>query len=109
MRTFEIILLLLVTILPFVKRPLLKRVNPNDILIGLGVLLSLHLIIEGWRWQMIPAYILVLLLAWRIKAVDIGKAPAVFCIVLPDLGRGVGCIGHHFVSCRPRQCAASWC
>jgi len=70
MRTFEIILLLTVTILPFIKRPVLRRVQANHILIFLGVLLSLHLVIEGWRWQMIPAYILALLVAWRIKAID---------------------------------------
>ncbi len=70
MRTFEIILLLSVTLLPFVKRPVMRRVQANHILIFLGVLLSLHLVLEGWRWQMIPAYILVLILAWRIKALD---------------------------------------
>ncbi len=70
MRTFEIILLLSVTLLPFVKRPVLRRLQVNHILIFLGVLLSLHLVIEGWRWQMIPAYILSLLVAWRIKALD---------------------------------------
>src|SRR6056300_910515 len=70
MRTFEIILLLIVTLLPFVKRPVLRRVQANHVLIFLGVLLSLHLVFEGWRWQMIPAYILVLILAWRIKALD---------------------------------------
>ena len=70
MRTFEIILLLIVTLLPFVKRPVLRRVQANHVLIFLGVLFALHLVIEGWRWQMIPAYILVLLVAWRIKAID---------------------------------------
>jgi predicted dienelactone hydrolase len=87
MRTFEIILLLSVTLLPFVKRPVLRRVQANHILIFLGVLLSLHLVIEGWRWQMIPAYILVLILAWRIKALDASET------VRLNFLRGVGFFG----------------
>ncbi len=73
MRTFEIFLLLVVTVLPFVKRPLLDRVKAKSVLIFLGALLALHLIFEGWRWQMIPAYVLTLILAWRIHAVDSEK------------------------------------
>ena len=70
MRTFEIILLLVVTILPFVKRPLLSYVKTHYLLLLLGVVLSLHLVFEGWRWQMIPAYILFFILAWRIYRLD---------------------------------------
>ncbi len=73
MRTFEIILLLSVTVLPFIKRPLLKRINSNYVIIVLAIVAGLHFIIEGWRWQMIPAYLLLPILAWRIKAVNISK------------------------------------
>ena len=73
MRIFEIILLLALTILPFVKRPLIKHIRPTYIIVFLGVLLSLHLIFEGWRWQMVPAYILLIIYAWRLKAIDISK------------------------------------
>lgn len=87
MRTFEILILLTVTILPFVKRPLLDRVKPNQVLVFLGVLLSLHLIFEGWRWQMIPAYILVLILAWRVKVLDASQP------VRLTFPRGIGFFG----------------
>jgi hypothetical protein len=87
MRTFEIIILLVVTILPFVKRPLLSRVKSNHIVIFLGVLVALHLLIEGWRWQMFPAYALVLILAWRIRVTDVSK-PARLTFL-----RGIGYVG----------------
>lgn len=70
MRIFEIILLLVCTILPFVKRPLLRPVRSAYLIAFLAVLLSIHFILEGWRWQMIPVYILVFILAWRIKVID---------------------------------------
>ncbi|MEL6562649.1 MAG: hypothetical protein AAFQ94_31055 [Bacteroidota bacterium] len=67
MRFLEIILLLTVTILPFVKRPLSKHLRQELLLIFPSALLILHLVVEGWRWQMASAYILVLLLLWRLK------------------------------------------
>ncbi|WMI68997.1 hypothetical protein [Mangrovimonas sp. YM274] len=70
MRIFEILLLAAVTLLPFVKRPLLRRIHADYLLLFLCVLLALHLIVEGWRWQMVPAYVLLVLVAWRLKAVD---------------------------------------
>ena len=73
MRTFEIILLVVVTVLPFVKRKLLLQFRSHYILIFLGILLLLHLIVEGARWQMFPAYFLLLIVAWRIKTVDISQ------------------------------------
>ncbi|WMN07546.1 hypothetical protein QYS48_29090 [Marivirga arenosa] len=73
MRLFEIILLLCVTILPFIKRPLLQRIKSNYLFAILGSVLILHLLIEGFRWQMFPAYLLVVVLVWRIKAVDISQ------------------------------------
>jgi len=75
MRTFEIILLVAVTILPFVKRKLLLHIRTNHLLPILGCLLLIHLLFEGWRWQMIPAYILLVLLAWRITAADPAQQP----------------------------------
>jgi len=74
MRTFEIILLLIATILPFVKRRLVLRIHSIYILLFMGALLFLHLTIEGWRWQMFPAYLLILLLAWQIKVLDVSNA-----------------------------------
>lgn len=67
MRTLEFILLLVVSILPFVKRPLLRKVQANIVLIILASLLLMHLVIEGGRWQMIPVYFLLVILAWRLK------------------------------------------
>ncbi|WP_299677447.1 hypothetical protein [uncultured Dokdonia sp.] len=69
MRFLEIILLLIVTILPFVKRPLLKKIHKRPLYIAIISLLGFHFIIEGWRWQMIPGYILLCILLWRIYAV----------------------------------------
>ena len=87
MRTFEIILLLTVTILPFIKRKLVHRIPSNYILIFLGVIMALHLIFEGWRWQMFPAYLLVLILAWRVKAVDASqKARLTFPRIIGFMG-----------------------
>ena len=87
MRTLEIILLLVVTIFPFVKRPLLKRIRPTYVLAFLGALLALHLLIEGWRWQMIPAYLLIGILAWRIKVIEPDQASRL------SLVRGIGFFG----------------
>ncbi|MGK7394203.1 MAG: alpha/beta hydrolase family protein [Candidatus Cyclobacteriaceae bacterium M3_2C_046] len=71
MRVFEIILLLVATILPFVKRPFVRQTGSNFLLLFLGILIVVHLIIEGWRWQMFPGYLLIIILAWRIKVVDV--------------------------------------
>ncbi|AUP79966.1 alpha/beta hydrolase family protein [Flavivirga eckloniae] len=70
MRILEIILLLIVTILPFVKRPLLKIINKKYLLIALATILILHTVIESCRWQLIPAYLLMLVLMWRIISID---------------------------------------
>ena len=74
MRFLEIILLLTVTILPFIKRPVSKHLRQELLLIFPGALLILHLVIDGWRWQMAPAYILVLLLLWRLKVLKSSDA-----------------------------------
>lgn len=63
MRLFEIIILLI--ILPVIIWPLLpwKRPRWADFLPAAAVLLLIvHLIVDGFRWQMLPAAILVLLL-----------------------------------------------
>lgn len=73
MRTFEIILLILVTVLPFVKRKLPDSFRANYLLIAIGLTLVFHLALEGWRWQMFPAYLLLLILAWRIKVMDLSE------------------------------------
>ncbi|MEO1261472.1 MAG: hypothetical protein AAFZ15_21895 [Bacteroidota bacterium] len=87
MRTFEIILLLAVTILPLVKRPLVRHVKPNYLLLFFGATLSLHLVTEGWRWQMFPAYLLILVIGWRIKVVDASNP------VRPTFPRIIGFLG----------------
>ena len=73
MRLFEIILSLTVTILPFTARPLKLRVEPACIWLFIGIVITLHLFTEGWRWQMVPAYFLVLFLGWRVYAIDVSK------------------------------------
>lgn len=73
MRILEIALLLSGTVLPFVKRPLVKRIQYGHVMLFLGILMLLHLFIEGWRWQMIPAYVLILILGWRIQVMDVSK------------------------------------
>ncbi|WP_255350052.1 hypothetical protein [Mangrovimonas sp. TPBH4] len=40
MRIFEILLLAAVTLLPFVKRPLLRRIHADYLLLFLGLLLA---------------------------------------------------------------------
>jgi len=73
MRILEIILLAAVTAIPFVKRPLLKITGKRYLLIALAGILILHLIFEGWRWQMFPGYLLMLILIWSIFKVDSTK------------------------------------
>jgi len=80
MRIIEIILLLTVTVLPFIKRKIAYKTPSNYILIGLGLLLSLHLIFEGWRWQMTPSYLLLIILGWRVIVVDVTNKPRLSAI-----------------------------
>ncbi len=64
MSVFEIILLIIGTILPFyisIKNYHLNRKTP---LILIGCVVILHLIFEGYRWQMIPSYIIIVILVW---------------------------------------------
>ncbi len=64
MRLFEIILLIISTIFPFyisIKGHLLNKRIP---IIIIGGAITLHLIFEGYRWQMIPIYLIILILIW---------------------------------------------
>lgn len=59
MRTLELILLLLP--IPYLLWPLVARSRPRWLQLlpfAAVALLALHLIIEGYRWQMVPAYLL---------------------------------------------------
>ena len=75
MRLFEIIILLVCTVLPFIKRPVLRKLESRYVLIGLGLILVIHFFAEGWRWQMIPGYLLLIILLWRVKVVDAMHPP----------------------------------
>ena len=63
MRLFEVLMLLV--ILPVLLWPLLPWRRPRwvDFLPGTAVLFMIvHLFVEGYRWQMLPAYVLVVIL-----------------------------------------------
>lgn len=70
MRTFEIILLVTITILPFFKRSITKYLTPKQLLIVPGAIVLIQLLLEGIRWQMIPAYLVTIILLWRILMID---------------------------------------
>ncbi len=55
MRVFELIMLVTITVFPILKYLIPSSKIKVISLVLIGVLI-LHLIIEGWRWQMIPAY-----------------------------------------------------
>ena len=67
MRLFEILLLLAATILPFCWKFLARKFSSYYLLGALAVLIILQLVVEGYRWQMLPAYILAVILAVRIR------------------------------------------
>lgn len=69
MRILEIVLLLIITSIPFIKRPVLKNIKKKTIVAILLGILSMHIILEGWRWQMIPVYVLFFILLWRIYVI----------------------------------------
>lgn len=87
MRILEIVLLLAVTIFPFVKRPLLKIINKKYQIGVLVVVWLLHIIFEGWRWQLFPAYLLMLILIWRIRSINNTNSLKL------NLSRGLGYTG----------------
>ncbi|MHA7055605.1 alpha/beta hydrolase family protein [Aquimarina sp. M1] len=71
MRILEITLLIVITILPFVKRLLLRKTQKKYMLSFILILTFLHLSIDGWRWQMLPAYLLIIIVIWRIYRINI--------------------------------------
>ncbi len=73
MRILEITLLVVITILPFTKRLILKFITKKVLICVLCTILTLHLLIEGWRWQLLPAYIIVFILIFRIFSIDSTK------------------------------------
>ncbi len=93
MRAFEFALL--VTGIPLLLRPFLPirdRRRWTGLLLALPALFAaLHLILEGPRWQMVPAYALIglLLLLTALRALRPARSPAgrkVWAIVLSGLG-----------------------
>jgi predicted dienelactone hydrolase len=64
MRLFETILLLISTIFPFYISTKGYRLNKKFPLIIIGGVIILHFILEGYRWQMIPTYLITLILVW---------------------------------------------
>lgn len=86
MRTFEIILLIVVTLLPFVKRPVIRSIQPRYLVGILGILTILHFTIEGWRWQMAPAYLLLVILSWRLLTLNTDTVRLTFLRFIGYLG-----------------------
>ena len=67
MRLVEILLLLSLTILPFCWKFFARKFSSYYLIGGLAVLIILQLGVEGYRWQLLPAYVLAVILAVRIK------------------------------------------
>ncbi|MGJ3235274.1 alpha/beta hydrolase family protein [Marivirga sp.] len=66
MRIIEIILLLIVTVFPIYISIKNYSLNKKSALVFIGIVFLIHLIFEGFRWQMIPSYLLILILTWCI-------------------------------------------
>ena len=64
MRIFEIILLIISTFFPFYISTRNYRLNKKTVLILIICILILHLVLEGYRWQMFPSYLIILILVW---------------------------------------------
>ncbi|MCF6347365.1 MAG: hypothetical protein L3J20_03595 [Flavobacteriaceae bacterium] len=64
MRIFEIILLIICTIFPFYISTKGYRLNKKSSLVIISGVIILHFIFEGYRWQMIPTYMISIILAW---------------------------------------------
>lgn len=68
MRLFEIILLLIATIFPILFLLKARILEKKTFAIFIGIIFILHLLFEGFRWQMLPGYLIVLgvlLLLWK--------------------------------------------
>lgn len=68
MRLFELVLLIIIAVSPFLLSGKLLRSNKLISFLVLGGILLLHYILEGYRWQMIPAYLLLLIIVGCIIA-----------------------------------------
>ncbi|MDO1500332.1 hypothetical protein Q2T40_09340 [Winogradskyella maritima] len=66
MRFFEVILLLIITIFPFYLSIKGYRLSVKFPMILIGGVIILHFIFDGYRWQMIPTYLIILSLVWCI-------------------------------------------
>lgn len=75
MREFELILCIVLAALLFFKRPILKFLKRNISLSLLLLSLAIHLIIEGYRWQMIPLYFLIIILVLQILRIKENDKP----------------------------------
>ena len=64
MRIFEIILLISVTVFPIVISIRSYSFKKKIPLIFICCILIIHLAFEGLRWQMIPAYLIIIILIW---------------------------------------------
>ncbi|MFK7933115.1 MAG: alpha/beta hydrolase family protein [Saprospiraceae bacterium] len=62
MQLFEILLLAMGVMLPFALNNLTLRANRNGVFAVIGGAFLLHLFVEGLRWQMIPIYLVLLIL-----------------------------------------------
>ncbi|MBZ9650944.1 alpha/beta hydrolase family protein [Psychroflexus montanilacus] len=67
MRPFEVILLVLLSSLPFIIFLVKLTFKRIFCIVGFIFCILLHLIFEGYRWQMIPAYFLILLMSLLIN------------------------------------------
>lgn len=67
MRFFEIILLTIASIIPFYQLFSSSNYINKKILLGtIGGVLGIHLLIEGYRWQMFLTYFIIILTCWFI-------------------------------------------
>lgn len=73
MRLFEILLLVSLTILPFCWKFFARKFGSYYLIGGLAVLIILQLVVEGYRWQLLPGYLLAVILALRIRFANAGN------------------------------------
>lgn len=66
MRLLEITLLIISTIFPFLIYTKGYSLNKKLPLVIIGGVIILHFIFEGYRWQMMPLYLITLILAWHL-------------------------------------------
>ena len=87
MRPLEILLALLP--LPYLLWPVLTRQPVSKwvsaLPIAAGILLPVHLVLEGYRWQMLPLYLLILITIFLVAARSVRK---------PSPPGRLGCLGY---------------